>query len=209
VAADLSGAARFVDRAQEFDRLRALRKVTNASSRKIVRLQARHGRYDRFNERVVEEWVESTTASARVTEVLSETTAYAKVDAIADRVRASEPTTRKYLTEFVDEGIGMTEQDGRTTLYTRHEGHLVEGRIEELRRTHSRQELVDGLQRMSESIHAFRETYDVESPEDLAVELGPGEDGCGAVGRWRSTRRNPAIAKAAVQVDEAHRLAEA
>mgnify|MGYP007091104258 FL=1 len=62
---------------------------------------------------------------------------------------------------------------------------------------------------MKETIQEFRETYDTESPEDLAIELEPGEEGWDAVGRWQSTRRNLAIAKAAIQVGEAHRLAEA
>jgi DNA-binding transcriptional ArsR family regulator len=162
-----------------------------------------------INERVVDEWVESTTARERVKEILSETTDYSTVDTLAARARVSEPTTRKYLRELVDEGLGVTEQDGRTALYKRNEGHIVDRRIAELRRTHSHEELVDGIRRMNESIQEFRETYDVESPEDLAVEFDPGDDGWGDVGRWRSTRRNLAIAKAALQVDEAHRLAEA
>jgi len=41
------------------------------------------------------------------------------------------------------------------------------------------------------------------------IELEPGDEGWSDVGQWQSTRRNLAIAKAAIQVDEAHRLAEA
>lgn len=162
-----------------------------------------------INERVVEEWTASTTARERVKETLNETTAYSKASTIADRARVSEPTTRKYLNELVEEGLGVTEQDGRTTLYKRNEGRLVDRRIEELRTTHSHQGLVDGIREMKESIQQFRETYDVETPEDLAIALEPGDEGWGDVGRWQSTRRNLAIAKAALQVDEAHRLAEA
>jgi DNA-binding transcriptional regulator YhcF (GntR family) len=161
-----------------------------------------------INERVVDEWVESTTARERIKEILKETTIYSKVRAIADRARVSEPTTRKYLNELVEEGIGTTEQDGRTTLYKRNQGRLVDRRIEELRTTCSHQELVEGIQDMKESIAEFRETYDVESPEDLVIELEPGDEGWSDVGQWQSTRRNLAIAKAAIQVDEAHRLAE-
>lgn len=160
------------------------------------------------NERVVEEWKASTTARERVKELLNETTSYSKASTIADRARVSEPTTRKYLNELVEEGIGVTEQDGRTTLYKRNEGRLVDRRIEELRTTHSHRELVEGIREMEETVQEFRETYDVESPEDLAIELDPGDEGWSDVGRWQSTRRNLAIAKAALQVDEAHRLAE-
>jgi len=56
-----------------------------------------------INERMVDEWVESTTARERIKEILEETTTYSKVSAIADRARVSEPTTRKYLNELVEE----------------------------------------------------------------------------------------------------------
>ena len=48
------------------------------------------------------------------------------ISTIADRARVSEPTTRKYLNELVEEGIGTTEQDGCTTLYKRNQGRLVD-----------------------------------------------------------------------------------
>ena len=162
-----------------------------------------------INERVVDEWTSSTTARERIKEILEETTTYSKVRTIADRARVSEPTTRKYLNELVEEGIGTTEQDGRTTLYKRNQGRLVDRRIEELRTTCSHQELVEAIQEMKESIAEFRETYDVESPEDLVIELEPGDEGWSDVEQWQSTRRSLAIAKAALYVDEAHRLAEA
>jgi len=161
------------------------------------------------NEQVRKEWKEATTGRERVKEVLTETTEFAKAGDIAEQALVSEPTARKYLEELVEEGLGETQQDGRTTLYKRNEGRLVDRRIEELRTTHSRQELVDGIREMKETLQSYRETYDVEGPEDLAIELESGDDGWGDVGRWRATRRNLALAKAALQVDEAHRLAEA
>jgi len=162
-----------------------------------------------INERVRQEWKETTTGRDRVKEVLTETTEFTKASELSDRALVSEPTARKYLEELVESGLGETKQDGRTTLYKRNEGRLVDRRIEELRTTHSRQELVDGIREMKETLQGYRETYDVEGPEDLAIELEPGDDGWGDVGRWRATRRNLALAKAALQVDEAHRLAEA
>lgn len=161
------------------------------------------------NERVVQEWKETTTGRARVKEVLAETTEFATAGEVAERALVSEPTARKYLDELVEEGLGETNQDGRTTRYRRDEGRLVDRRIEELRTQLTRQELVEGIQEMKERLQDFRETYDVEGPDDLAVELEPGDEGWGDVARWRATRKNLAIAKAALQVDEAHRLADA
>ncbi|SIR92226.1 hypothetical protein SAMN05421858_4548 [Haladaptatus litoreus] len=162
-----------------------------------------------INEQVKKEWKATTTGRERVKEILTETTEYTKASDIAKQALVSEPTTRKYLTELVDEGIGSTHQDGRTTLYKRNEGHRIDNRIKELRRTHSHRDLIAGIQEMNETLQEFRETYDVGSPEDLAIKLEPGDDGWSDLGKWRSTRQNLALAKAALQVDEAHRLAEA
>lgn len=162
-----------------------------------------------INERVRREWEAETTSRQRVKEVLTETTAPATAGEIAERALVSEPTARKYLEELVEEGVGVSDRDGRATLYRRNEGRIIDERIEELRTTHSREELLDGIRRMNETVQEYREEYGVESPEDLAVNLEPGDDGWGDVGRWRATRRNLALAKAALRVGEAHRLAEA
>lgn len=140
---------------------------------------------------------------------LEQTTEYATVPEVAFKALVSEPTTRKYLNELVEEGIGVTQTDGRTTRYKRNEGRRIDERIEELRTTQSHQELMSGIREMKTKIQGFREEYGVESPEDLSIALEPGDDGWGDVGRWRVTRKNLALAKAALQVDEAHQLVEA
>ncbi|EMA52220.1 DUF7342 family protein [Halococcus salifodinae] len=162
-----------------------------------------------INEWVKEEWKQTTTARERIKEVLVETTEYMSAAGIAERALTSEPTTRKYLEELVDDGFGVTAQDGRTTTYKRHEGRLIDERIEELRTTCTQQELIDGIRGMKETLEAFRETYDADGPEEAVMELAAGDEGWADIGRWRGTRRNLAIAQAALQVDEAHRLAEA
>lgn len=162
-----------------------------------------------INERATETWVEETTSRERIRTVLDETTEYATAADIADRARTSEPTTRKYLDELVADGIGVTTQDGRTTRYKRNDGQQIDERIAQLRETTSREELIDGIRELKAQVQDYRDTYAVESPEELALELDADDDGWGDVGRWRATRRNLAIAQAALQVDEAHRLAEA
>jgi hypothetical protein len=61
---------------------------------------------------------------------------------------------------------------------------------------------------MKTRVQDYRDTYGVESPEELTLELDADADGWADVGRWRATRRNLAIAQAALRIDEAHRLAE-
>lgn len=161
------------------------------------------------DDRVREEWREETTARERIKEVLTETTEFEAATEIAERALVSEPTARKYLNEFVDEGVGVAEQDGRVRKYKRHDHRRVQRRIEQLRTERTRQELLDGIWEMNERIRKFRDTYGVDGPADLAVDLEPGEDGWADVGRWQATERNLALAKAALRVEEAHRLVEA
>ncbi|WP_129116261.1 winged helix-turn-helix domain-containing protein [Halegenticoccus tardaugens] len=162
-----------------------------------------------INERAKEVWIEKTTSRERIRTVLEETTEYATAAEIADRALTSEPTTRKYLKELVADGVGVTTQDGRTTRYKRNDGRQIDERIDELRATISREELIDGIREMKSQLQEYRNIYEVEGPEELAIELDAGADGWADVGRWRATRQNLAIAQAALQVDEAHRLAEA
>jgi len=162
-----------------------------------------------INERATEAWTDETTSRERIRTVLEETTEYTTAAEIADRSLTSAPTARKYLKELVADGIGVTTQDGRTTLYKRDEGRQIDDRIAELRETTSREDLIDGIREMKAQLQDYRDTYGVDGPEELAIELDAGDDGWGDVGRWRATRRNLAIAQAALQVDEAHRLAEA
>lgn len=62
---------------------------------------------------------------------------------------------------------------------------------------------------MTEAIREFPQTYDTGNPEVLPIELEVGEEEWDAIGKWHSQRRTHTIAKAAIQVDETHRLAEA
>lgn len=162
-----------------------------------------------INERAKEAWRAETTSRERVRTVLTETAEFATAAAIAGRALTSEPTTRKYLEELVEDGVGVATQDGRTTRYKRNDGHQIDERIADLRETTSRDELVDGIREMKAQLQEYRDTYGVEGPEELVIELDAGDDGWADVGRWRTTRQNLAIAQAALQVDEAHRLAEA
>lgn len=161
-----------------------------------------------INERAKAQWREETTSRDRLKEVIEETTVYSSVSTIASKALVSEPTTRKYLNEFVESGLAVSMQNGRTTEYKRDEGRVITQRIEELRTTHTHAELLEGIREMNGDIRDFRRKYDVDSVEDLATILEPDDDGWADLNEWRSTRKNLALAKAALQVDEAHRVAE-
>lgn len=160
--------------------------------------------WDDVNERVREEWQDETTPFERVYEVVEETHEGDSAAEVAERALVSEPTARRHLEALVSTGFAATAQDGRTTLYRRDEDRVLTTRIRELRDDADREELLDGIRRMKAEIRDYEEQYDALSPEELARQLPPEataewEDVTG----WKTTRRNLAIAQAALAYDEA------
>lgn len=159
---------------------------------------------DDVNERVREEWKAETTPFERVYEVLEGTHEGDSVAEIAERALVSEPTARRHLEALVSTGFAATERDGRTTLYRRDEDRVLMTRIRELRDEANREELLAGIERMKADIRDYEEQYDALSPEELARQLPPeATEEWNDVTDWKTTRRNLAVAQAALAYDEA------
>ena len=152
--------------------------------------------WDDINEHVRETWQAETTPFERVYEVIEETREGASAAEIADRA-------------LVNTGFAKTESEGRTTLYKRDPDRVLMTRIRELRETASREEIVERVRTMKGDLRAYEDRYGVQSPEALARELDPEEtDGWNDLTDWQTTRRNLAIANAALAYAEAsHELA--
>lgn len=161
------------------------------------------------NDKVREEWKADTTGYERVKAVLAETTEPATAGELADRALVSEPTARKHLDELSELGVAEAHRDDRATRYRRSEEHVLNRRIREIRESHTHEELADGIREMKRELADIRARHDAESPEELAVALDADDDAWSDVTRWRTTRKNLAIAQAALTYDEAHRLVEA
>ena len=158
------------------------------------------------NEVVVEEWIEETTPFERVYEIVRRTYDPEPAPELAERARVSPTTARKHLRTLVDAGEVSTAQDGQTTLYRRSETAIVTEHARHLLAEHSPEELAEGIAEMKARIREWRETYDVESPEELARELEVDDaDGSDVVTAWQTTRRNLALAQAALAIGEATR----
>ncbi len=158
------------------------------------------------NEYVKAEWKADTTPFERVYEILEQTHEGASAAEIADRALVSEPTARRHLTSLVRTGFAETTQDGRTTLYKRDDDRILTTRIHELRAQVTRDELVDGIRQMKAEIRAYEDTHDVLSPEELVRTLSSEDtEGWVDVTAWKTSRRNLAIAQAALAYDEASR----
>lgn len=162
-----------------------------------------------INDRVKDDWTEETTGAERIETVLETTREPTSVADFAEQALVSKPTARKYLQDLVDKGIAEAVQDGRTTKYKRNEEEFLQQRIQELRNSHSNEELIEGINEMKQQLQQYRDEYGVETPEELARQLDADEPGWLDLGEWRTTRRNLAIAQAALSFDEAYRLIEA
>lgn len=158
------------------------------------------------NEAVVDEWVEDTTPFDRVYEIVRRTYEPHAADQIADRARVSPTTARKHLQTLADAGEVSTSQDGRTTRYRRAETAIVTERAQQLLAEHSSDEIAAGIAEMKAQLREWREQYGVESPEEFArvLDVDDADTDHGAVlTEWQTTRRNLALAQAALAIGEA------
>lgn len=160
------------------------------------------------NDAVVEEWIEETTPFERVHEIVRRTYDPESAGQIADRARVSPTTARKHLRTLVDSGEVATTGDGQTTLYQRSETAIVTEHAQSLLAERTPEEIAARIADMKATIREWREEYGVESPEALARELdvtdADSEHGA-LLTEWQTTRRNVALAQAALAIGEARR----
>lgn len=157
---------------------------------------------------VVEEWVEETTPFERVYEIIRRTYDPESASRIADRARVSPTTARKHLRTLVDAGEVTTAQDGQTTRYRRSETAIVTEHAQSLLTERTPAEIASGIADMKAKIQGWRKEYGVDSPEEFARELDVADadsDHAATLTEWQTTRRNLALAQAALAIGEAHR----
>lgn len=160
------------------------------------------------NDVVVEEWVEGTTPFERVYEIIRRTYDSTSASQIADRARVSPTTARKHLRTLVDAGEVTTSQDGQTMLYRRSETGIITEHAQSLLAERTPEEIASGIAEMKTQIQEWRDEHGVDSPEELARELDieDVDSDYGALLReWQTTRRNLALAQAALAIGEASR----
>lgn len=157
------------------------------------------------------EWEQSTTALERVQQVVEGTTTPKTAGEIADEALVSEPTARKHLRSLVEVGTAAEHESRDATRYARNEDTLLYRRIRDLSTEQSREELIEGIQRMKDRINEFEAEYDAASPEELATELDGDapDEAWEAVSEWQTTERNLHIAQAAINYGRARDLGAA
>ncbi|MFC3958124.1 DUF7342 family protein [Halovivax cerinus] len=175
--------------------------------------ESRPDPYDDINEAVERDWKAETTPSERVKSVIRHTYTPTSAADIADGAQTSPKTARKHLTSLAEDGFVTTTAGAHgATLYRRSDESLITERANRLLAEQSAEELAERVTELRAQINEYRETYGVESPEELAVQLGRETlDDTGAdtrtdgsvVTEWQTTRRNVAFANAAISIAEA------
>lgn len=158
------------------------------------------------NDAVVEEWVGETTPFERVYQVSRRTYDPASAAQIADRARVSPTTARKHLRTLESAGEVITTQDGQTTRYRRSETAIVTEHAQALLAEQTPEEIASGITEMKTQIQGWREEYGVDSPEEFArkLDIDDADSDHGALlTEWQTTRRNLALAQAALAIGEA------
>ncbi|QLG29524.1 winged helix-turn-helix transcriptional regulator [Halorarum halophilum] len=157
---------------------------------------------------MVEEWVEETTPFERVYEIVRQTYDPESTAQLAERARVSPTTARKHLRTLVDAGDVTTTQDGQTTRYRRSETAIVTEHAQSLLAERTPEEIASRIAEMKAALQEWREEYGVESPEEFARELDVADadsDHGTVLTEWQTTRRNVALAQAALAIGEATR----
>ena len=158
------------------------------------------------NEIAAEEWVTETTPFERVNQVISQVYDPEAATAIADRARVSPTTARKHLRTLVNAGEVTTSQDGQTTCYRRSETAIVTEHAQALLSEQTPEQIASGIAEMKTQIQEWRSEYGVDSPEEFARTLDITDadtDHGKLLTEWQTTRRNLALAEAALAIGEA------
>jgi len=158
------------------------------------------------NEAAEEEWIEETTPFERVSGIVRRTYEPQRAAEIAERARVSPTTARKHLRALVASGDVTTVDDEGATCYRRSETSIVTEHAEALLDERTPSELASDVARTKTDLRDLREEHGVESPEEFARALDVTDadtDRGEILTEWQTTRRNLALAEAALAIGEA------
>ncbi|MFC7185568.1 DUF7342 family protein [Halorubrum yunnanense] len=171
------------------------------------------------NEAVGAEWESETTPYERIRHVIRRRYSPVSADAVADDARTAPKTARKHLNTLADEGfVETTPGEHGSTLYRRSPESLVVQQAADILAHVSTDELATRIQEMREQLTEYQAEFDVDSPEELAVnqtnqalaESGsqPDEVDPERIREWKTLRRNLAFANAALSIGNAEQFVD-
>lgn len=152
-------------------------------------------------------WTETTTARERIRSVAETLREPRSTNWISDQADASWSTTNDELQDLVDRGRLRRVEAGDATRYQPDYTRLLFEELRTLIEENSREELHGELASIAEEIEEWRETYDVETWEELERSLADGERSSAelrerrdVIAFWRETERDRQLINHALEL---------
>jgi hypothetical protein len=122
----------------------------------------------------VQSWTETTNARERIRSVALTLGEPRSTNWISEHAEAAWSTTNQELDDLVDRGQLRRVDAGGSTLYQPDYTRLLFEEVRRLIEEHTREQLQTELTAIAEEIEDWRETYDVETWEELEGSLADG-----------------------------------
>lgn len=120
-------------------------------------------------------WTESMTARERIRSVAETLREPRSVNWISEQAEAAWSTTNEELQTLVEQGRLRAVESGETTRYQPDYAQLLFDEIRTLIEENSREELQSELAAITDEVETWRETYGVETWEELEQTLADGD----------------------------------
>lgn len=155
----------------------------------------------------VQSWDETTSARERIRSVAETLREPRSINWISDRADAAWSTTNEELQALVDRGRMRRVEAGDTTLYEPDYTRLLFEEIRSLVEENTREALRSELTAITEEIEGWRDTYDVETWEDLEQSLADEDlssdelrERREVIGFWRENEEDRQLIKHALEL---------
>jgi predicted ArsR family transcriptional regulator len=116
-------------------------------------------------------WADDMDSEDRVRAVAEMLTRPRSASWVADQAQVDYKTARKYLSKLVEDDRLRTTQRDQTTRYYPDPREQFFGEIGDLVEEHTKDELTDELEAISQRIEAWQAEYDVEDADELRTTL--------------------------------------
>lgn len=163
--------------------------------------------YDDVNEAAVAEWKAETTTRERIKAIIKRTTEPTPASEIAEKANASQPVVRDELADLAEIGLVEKIDGAQGSLYKRNDQMYIYQQVLKLHDEYSKEELIETLQDLKQTVNEIRMKHEVESPAELAQQLDPDDrEGWEDHTTWQTAQKNLYLAKAAVSFYDAQQV---
>lgn len=137
-------------------------------------------------------WDDDQSVRDRVYETAIQLYEAATAEEVAERARCSDGAAREHLTWFAERGI-VEIVDGRPKRYKRNQAYFDWKQANDLRREYTDAELGTRLEELTQREQAYRDRYDVTSPQEVdvaeEVDYDAFHDAWTDMSDWKTLRR--------------------